>query len=688
MRKLYSLLLLCLIGTVSAWAETETVTVATWDFTGQTTATNLTAGTASITENNTSCTEASAPECCAGLYFQNPTKWKSYASKENGIRNVDSGDRMCIVPGLKANDVITITCNGTDAINTTKYTGTANSDKTQITFTMEADGNFYFKIVKAGGKIAGVSVWPTINSIVVTREVEAGTCENPTYKISGVDGAARKFTLACTTANSTLYYSTTELEAGAEGWTKYTGEATTSAGTIYAYASAGDANSEVISFATGAGSEITLNAPYANKTAYADGSYTVSIGSDQSTLSIVPSTVNYYYSIDGGAEAQGTSVNVPAGKTLTVYAAADGYTNSANTVCETSVRPTRLVKVWNQDYTTVTQATGTGACEVTIDETAAFTVGERSFYNITGYKANNENVTAELNPNVGINTASHFYLRCNSGNSGILKNANNGGTTGYIGIQNLTPGQYIIITTNSNPLSATEGCTDNLGMNTTSEYIFQATATEASIFFQHGTYNYVKTITVYNPTEDITINSTGVSSYVTTYALDFSDVEGLTAMIAEDETEEQIILRKVTEVPAGTAIIVRGTPDQTYTVPAGSCTELEGNLLQGSVTQGFDVSTATMPVYALKNSDGEFHHVASTVVIPAKKAYLISHFDNAASAKGFKVLGEEGEEATAVSTVSAAESEKSAKLYNAAGQLVGAAYKGLVIDENGNKYVR
>jgi hypothetical protein len=225
-------------------------------------------------------------------------------------------------------------------------------------------------------------------------------------------------------------------------------------------------------------------------------------------------------------------------------------------------------------------------------------------------------------------------------------------------------------------------------MNTTSEYIFQATATEASIFFQHGTYNYVKTITVYNPTEDIAINSTGVSSYVTTYALDFSDVEGLTAMIAEDETEEQIILRKVTEVPAGTAIIVRGTPEQTYTVPAGSCTELEGNLLQGSVTQGFDVSTATMPVYALKNSDGEFHHVASTVVIPAKKAYLISHFDNAASAKGFKVLGEEGEEATAVSTVSAAEGEKSAKLYNAAGQLVGAAYKGLVIDENGNKYVR
>ncbi len=688
MRKLYSLLLLCLIGTVSAWAATETVTVKSWDFTGQATDNGVTAGTATITEASTTCTEAATPACCEGLYLQNPTQWKSYKSKENGLRNVSSGDRMVLIPNLKKNDVIVVTCTNIEAINTTKYTGTDDATAKTKTFTMEADGNFYFKIVKSGGKVDNVAVWPTINSIVVTREVEAGTCENPTYKISGVDGTARKFTLTCNTPSSTIYYSTTELEAGAEGWTEYTGETTTSAGTIYAYASAGDANSEVISFATGAGSEITLNAPYANKTAYADGSYTVSIGSDQSTLSIVPSTVNYYYSIDGGAEAQGTSVNVPAGKTLTVYAAADGYTNSANTVCETSVRPTGLVEVWKQDYTTVTQTAGTGACAVTIDETAAFTVGETNFYNITGYTANNENVTAELNPNVGINTASYFYLRCNGGNSGILKNGNSGGSTGYIGIQNLTPGQYIVITTNGNSLSATEGCEDNLGMNTTSEYIFQATATEASIFFQHGTYNYVKTITVYNPTEDIAINSTGVSSYVTTYALDFSDVEGLTAMIAEDETEEQIILRKVTEVPAGTAIIVRGTPDQTYTVPAGSCTELEGNLLQGSVTEGFDVSTATMPVYALKNSDGEFHHVASTVVIPAKKAYLISQFDNAASAKGFKVLGEEGEEATAVSAVSAAEGEKSAKLYNAAGQLVGAAYKGLVIDENGNKYVR
>ena len=694
MRKLYSLLLLCLIGTVSAWAATETVTVKSWDFTGQATDNGVTAGTATITEASTTCTEAATPACCEGLYLQNPTQWKSYKSKENGLRNVSSGDRMVLIPNLKKNDVIVVTCTNIEAINTTKYTGTDDATAKTKTFTMEADGNFYFKIVKSGGKVDNVAVWPTINSIVVTREVEAGTCENPTYKISGVDGTARKFTLTCNTPSSTIYYSTTELEAGAEGWTEYTGETTTSAGTIYAYASAGDANSEVISFATGAGSEITLNAPYANKTAYADGSYTVSIGSDQSNLSIVPSTVNYYYSIDGGAEAQGTSVNVPAGKTLTVYAVADGYTNSANTVCETSVRPTGLVEVWKQDYTTVTQTAGTGACAVTIDETAAFTVGERSFYNITGYTANNENFTKELNSNVGINTASYFYLRCNGNNSGILKNSNSGGTTGYIGIQNLTLGQYIIITTNSNSLSATEGCTDNLGMNTTSEYIFQATATEASIFFPHGTYNYVKTITVYNPsTEDITINSTTrLASYVTTFALDFSGEENLKAYIATAKDSKSVKLSKVTYVPAGTPVIIRSleklTEDKTYSLPLCESTtdDVSENILKGSTTESYTVKDGD-GIYALSKIDGMMHPVEVEVTIPAKKAYLKTG-DSTEAKEGLKFVYENEEEATAINNAAAEAEAVSTKLYNAAGQQVGKGYRGMVIDSNGKKSIR
>ena len=688
MKKLITLFITCLLGTIASWAETETVTVKSWDFTGQAADNDVTAGTASITEANTSCTAAASPECCVGLYFQNPVKWKSYKAKENGLRNVDSGDRMCIVPNLKEGDVITITCNGTDAINTTKYAGTANDGKTEISFTMEADGNFYFKIVKAGGKIDNVNVWPTINSIVVTREVEAGTCEDPTYAISGVDGIARKFTLACTTANSSIYYSTTELEAGADGWTAYTGEETTNAETIYAYASAGGVNSNVISFTTGAGTALTLNAPVLTKTAYADNNYTVSITSNQSNLSLVPTTVSYYYSIDGGAAVEGSSATVAEGSTITAYVTSNGYTQSATTICETAVRPI-TEEVWKQDYTNATfeSGAGTGVCPIVLEEEVAFSVGERDFYNIKGYTYTDKTFTPELNSNVGLNTEKYFYLRDNGDNSGILKNANNSGSTGYIGIQNLTPGQYIVITTSGNSLNATDGCENCAAMSTSSEYYFKATASEASILFPHGTYNYVKTIAVYDAVESITITASGYASYVTTNALDFSKVEGLTAYQAVSKDDEKVMLEKVTEVPAETPIIVKGTAGETYNIPVGTCnTELTGNILNGSSTTGYTVEDGET-VYALRASTGMMHPVNAGVTIPAKKAYLKLSGVNNAKALTFCFVEEE-EEATAIATATADPQEKAVKFFNAAGQQVSKNYNGMVIDENGNKYIK
>ena len=187
-------------------------------------------------------------------------------------------------------------------------------------------------------------------------------------------------------------------------------------------------------------------------------------------------------------------------------------------------------------------------------------------------------------------------------------------------------------------------------------------------------------------TEQISVNSTGASSYVTTYALDFSEVEGLTALVATAESENSIVLEKVTEVPAGTPIIVRGTPSETYDVPVGTCTEpLAVNLLSGSPTESKSAGDYSTTVYALKNTDGAFHPVAVTVTIPAKVAYLVSSFSGSVSAKAMVVLGEEE---TAVTAVEAAKETAGSRLYNAAGQQVGAGYKGLVIDENGKKYIK
>ena len=141
-----------------------------------------------------------------------------------------------------------------------KYPGTANDGKTSIDYTMAADGNFYFKIIKAGGKVDNVIVYPSIYSIVVTREVADDSCEDPTYNIIGANGNARTFTLACATDESNIYYSTSEL-ATATGGTPYSDAVETEATTIWAYAKTASATSSVISFSTGAGSTLTLSAP-------------------------------------------------------------------------------------------------------------------------------------------------------------------------------------------------------------------------------------------------------------------------------------------------------------------------------------------------------------------------------------------------------------------------------------------
>ena len=187
--------------------------------------------------------------------------------------------------------------------------------------------------------------------------------------------------------------------------------------------------------------------------------------------------------------------------------------------------------------------------------------------------------------------------------------------------------------------------------------------------------------------EQITINEIGVSSYVTTYPLDFSDVDGLTAYQAVNKDDEKVMLEKVTEVPAETPIIVKGTAGETYSIPVGTCsTELTGNILNGSSTTGYTVEDGET-VYALRASTGKMHPVNVGVTIPAKKAYLkLSGVNNAKALT--LCFAEEEEEATAIATATADPQEKAAKFFNAAGQQVSKNYNGMVIDENGNKYIK
>ncbi len=189
--------------------------------------------------------------------------------------------------------------------------------------------------------------------------------------------------------------------------------------------------------------------------------------------------------------------------------------------------------------------------------------------------------------------------------------------------------------------------------------------------------------------ETVTVATEGTSTYVTTYPLDFSTVEGLTVLIATDETQGYVELSKVTQVPAGAPIIVKGEAGD-YSVPVCDATTYSDDLtnkLSGSATASYTV-TADDNIYAIKKDKSEFRPVAATVEIPAKKAYFRSEYpiNTGANAKPYIIRGEE-EDPTAVTTVEVVEAAKAKKFFNAAGQQVDENYKGFVITSAGKKII-
>ena len=202
-------------------------------------------------------------------------------------------------------------------------------------------------------------------------------------------------------------------------------------------------------------------------------------------------------------------------------------------------------------------------------------------------------------------------------------------------------------------------------------------------------YDIIIAIRTGEAPEQITIpdNDKGFGTYVTTNALDFSGVEGLEAYIAEGENSSKVYVTKVDEVPAGTPIIVKGTKNTTYSVPVGTCTTaLTTNMLRGSATETHFV-TLGEEVYAFNKTTGNLNLVKEGVEIPVKKAYFLSMY-NGNDSNLAKEIAFFGEEETTVSSVNADVQKANARLFNAAGQQVTSAYKGLVIDENGNKYIK
>ena len=196
-------------------------------------------------------------------------------------------------------------------------------------------------------------------------------------------------------------------------------------------------------------------------------------------------------------------------------------------------------------------------------------------------------------------------------------------------------------------------------------------------------YAVVKTIRVVAnsapETETLTTSAGGYATYSADYAVNYSKL-GLTAYtLTVDETNKTVIAKEFTGVvPAGGAVLVKGTASKAYTLTPATT--------EGDATFATDLQTGatkadgTQYGFTSKSGTPAFAQVKSGQDIPAKKGYIVL---KGASAAKYSICF--GDEATGIHTIEAA-SAANAAMYNLAGQRVDKAYKGIVI-VNGKKYL-
>lgn len=170
------------------------------------------------------------------------------------------------------------------------------------------------------------------------------------------------------------------------------------------------------------------------------------------------------------------------------------------------------------------------------------------------------------------------------------------------------------------------------------------------------------------------------TTYVTTQALDFSNVSGLKAYVATAAAAGKVTLEEVGAVPAGTPLMLVGTAGTEYTVPVAVSAEAPANNMfrAGDGTTEFKGTTFDYILY----SDGLFYQIGSGTVATTK-AYLHCNTDPTASGSRTLALSF-GNETTGISNVNANVKENC--YYDLQGRSVAQPQKGLYI-VNGKKVI-
>ena len=187
-------------------------------------------------------------------------------------------------------------------------------------------------------------------------------------------------------------------------------------------------------------------------------------------------------------------------------------------------------------------------------------------------------------------------------------------------------------------------------------------------------------------TSILNMPSSGFATFCASYSVDYGSL-GLEAYAVKLNADKKAVTLEKIEgvVPAGKAVLLKGTPGESYKLTTGAGTEavFDTDL---KVSDGTATSSDKIAVYGLATVDGQdgFYKASAGTTIPVKCAYL--EVDNSASLARFYSLGDHSGSTTGITSVKNEAAGNNAPMYNLAGQSVDKGYKGIVI-KNGKKIV-
>ena len=546
--------------------------------------------------------------------------------------------------------------------------GTTYVDNVLVTSTFGYPATF-------NGSLGRAYSWMYIDNIDFATPAVAGFIASPTALITGTYNTQRKFTLSCLTENTTIYYATSDIEIGADGWTQYTSEVTTSATTVWAYAKdESDNTSEKMSFETGAGTNISLATPTLSASGFTntDGNSvnnpTFNFACDNSEVLGRPTaTLSYTFTPAGGAESSettGTSFAPTAYGTLKVIASADGYASAEKTLVVSSLY---TISYTGRDYSTSTH------------EDSYTTWDAAATVNWSGWASG---LTAYLS-STAISDDNHLNIQ----NPGTISLVEGWGlvrgdqkTYGYR-VRYAKEGEFIALKENTSKGS------DAAAVTYQTTYCISGSGAQGNLVtITAPAGNAIQQLFHYAPSQtsvSATVTSAGWATLYTPYALNFSGVTGLEAYTATC-SENTVTLTKVSTVPAGTGVVLKGAAN-TYSIPViASSTTDKGHLL-GSATEATAYNAYdgyTLYMLKMVNEKAQFVPMTSGS-LAAGKAYLKIASGNSSLARSLNVVF--ADETTGINSVNG-DGVTVNGYFNLSGQRVSQPTKGLYI-VNGKKVI-